>query len=144
MEVKDRKSNVGNSSVVKSTELERENIIVSGGSVFKDLGILDDEFSEHKVKLCSELVERLEIYPTQREKADALGVDQSTISLLCNFRVQGFTLERLMRYASCVGLTTVVTTKTQGVSTSGNKSVSRTSRRERQGTSVAGERRRVA
>jgi len=84
-------------------DLERE-VTPSSGNVFADLGLPDAEDLQTKVRLgaaiCS-VVERDRL--TQAQVAALLGINQPKVSALLRFKLEGFSVERLMRFLLKLG-----------------------------------------
>jgi len=82
----------------------RERIIPSSGNVFADLGLSDAEELDTKVRLGAaicRIVERRRL--TQAQVAAALGVNQPKVSALLHYKLEGFSVERLMRFLVVLG-----------------------------------------
>ncbi len=82
----------------------RERIIPSSGNVFADLGLPDAEELDTKVRLGAaicRIVERRRL--TQAQVAAALGVNQPKVSALLHYKLEGFSVERLMRFLVVLG-----------------------------------------
>jgi len=82
----------------------RERIIPSSGNVFADLGLPDAEELGTKVRLGAaicQIVERRRL--TQAQVATALGVNQPKVSALLHYKLEGFSVERLMRFLVVLG-----------------------------------------
>jgi predicted XRE-type DNA-binding protein len=76
----------------------------SSGNVFADLGLPNAEDRLAKAELArkvSEIIVARRL--TQIEAAELLGIDQPKISALVRGRLQGFSLERLMRFLNVLG-----------------------------------------
>jgi predicted XRE-type DNA-binding protein len=76
----------------------------SSGNVFADLGLPNAEDRLAKAELArkvSEIIVARRL--TQMEAAELLGIDQPKISALVRGRLQGFSLERLMRFLNVLG-----------------------------------------
>ena len=76
----------------------------SSGNVFADLGLANAEDRLAKSELArkvSEIIVARRL--TQVEAAELLGIDQPKISALVRGRLQGFSLERLMRFLNVLG-----------------------------------------
>ncbi len=76
----------------------------SSGNVFADLGLPNAEDRLAKAELArkvSEIIVARRL--TQVEAAELLGIDQPKISALVRGRLQGFSLERLMRFLNVLG-----------------------------------------
>lgn len=79
-------------------------VTASSGNVFADLGIADAEERQTKVRLTLEInriLERRRL--TQAEAARALGINQPKISALANYRLDGFSVERLLHFLIALG-----------------------------------------
>jgi predicted XRE-type DNA-binding protein len=81
--------------------MKKEKIVFtkSTGNIFKDLGFANSEEMLAKAKLASGINEILQMRNlTQKEAALILEISQSNISLLSRGILEGFSLERLMRF----------------------------------------------
>lgn len=82
----------------------QETIVPSSGNVFSDLGLPDAEELDTKVRLgaaiCS-IVERRSL--TQAQVAAALEINQPKVSALLHYKLEGFSVERLMRFLTALG-----------------------------------------
>ncbi len=81
-----------------------EQIIQSSGNVFADLGLPDAAELDTKVRLCAALnriVERQRL--TQAEVAAALGINQPKVSALLHYKLEGYSVERLMHFLVAIG-----------------------------------------
>ena len=80
-------------------------IEVGSGSVFADLGFPDaEERTTGKVALAVEILRILEERGlTQAAVAKLLGVNQPKVSALANYRLEGFSVERLMTFLTALG-----------------------------------------
>jgi len=84
---------------------ERDSIVTpSSGNIFADLGFADSEERRTKVHLALAINKIL----TQRrvpqvEAARQLGINQPKISALVNYRLEGFSVERLMQFLNALG-----------------------------------------
>jgi predicted XRE-type DNA-binding protein len=79
-------------------------VIRSSGNVFADLGLPDAVELHTKARLCAALcgiVERQQL--TQAAVAIALGINQPKVSALLHYKLEGFSVERLMRYLVALG-----------------------------------------
>jgi predicted XRE-type DNA-binding protein len=82
----------------------RERIIPSSGNVFADLGLPDADELDTKARLGAaicRIVERRNL--TQTEIAAALGINQPKVSALLHYKLEGFSVERLMRFLTALG-----------------------------------------
>jgi len=74
------------------------------GNVFVDLGFADAEERTTKVALAVEINRALgERNLTQARAAQLLGVSQPKVSALKNYRLDGFSVERLMNILTALG-----------------------------------------
>ena len=77
----------------------------SSGNVFTDLRIANAEERQTKVRLAlaiNQILERRRF--TQAEAARCLGINQPKISALARYRLEGFSVERLMHFLNALGL----------------------------------------
>lgn len=87
--------------MAKRTE---ERIIPSSGNVFADLGLPNAEELDTKVRLGAaicRIVERRSL--TQAQVAAALEINQPKVSALLHYKLEGFSVERLMRFLTALG-----------------------------------------
>ena len=83
----------------------RRNIAItpSSGSVFADLGLPNAEELGTKFRLCFVINKILaERKLTQAEAAHILGANQPKISALKSYKLEGFSVERLMHFATAL------------------------------------------
>jgi len=76
----------------------------SSGNVFADLGFADAEERKTKVRLAfaiNQILERRRL--PQAEAARHLGINQPKVSALANYRMEGFSVERLMHLMKELG-----------------------------------------
>jgi predicted XRE-type DNA-binding protein len=81
-----------------------DQVIKSSGNVFADLGLPDAAELQTKARLCAALnriVERQRL--TQSAVAVALGINQPKVSALLNYKLEGFSVERLMHFLVSLG-----------------------------------------
>lgn len=72
-------------------------VTLGTGNVFADLGFADAEDRQTKLRLAVALNEALkERRVTQTEAAALLGLNQPKVSALLNYKLDGFSVERLM------------------------------------------------
>ena len=74
-------------------------IVRSSGNVFADLGFADAGERQTKVRLAiaiNAVLERRGL--SQANAAELLGINQPKISALSKYRLEGFSVERLMRF----------------------------------------------
>jgi len=77
----------------------------SSGNVFADMGLPDAAELQTKARLCAaitQIVVREKM--TQAEVAEKLGINQPKVSALLNYKLEGFSVERLMHFLVFLGL----------------------------------------
>ena len=84
---------------------KRKGVVVtaSSGNVFADLGLANAEELGTKVRLAASLnaiLARRKL--TQAEAARVLGVNQPKVSALKGYKLEGFSVERLMHFATAL------------------------------------------
>src|ERR1017187_4840206 len=75
----------------------------SSGNVFADLGLPNAEELGTKLRLCvviNKILEKRKM--TQAEAARLLGVNQPKVSALKGYKLEGFSVERLMHFATAL------------------------------------------
>lgn len=89
---------MGTSRVRASEKVER-----SSGNVFADLGFPDGGERQTRVRLAVAINEVLRRRGVSQEKsAELLGINQPKISALSKYRLEGFSVERLMRFLTAL------------------------------------------
>ncbi len=86
--------------MAKTKELVFE---VSSGNVFADLGLPNAEELGTKLRLCvviNKILEKRKI--TQAEAARLLDVNQPKVSALKGYKLEGFSVERLMHFVTAL------------------------------------------
>ena len=76
----------------------------SSGNVFADLQLADADEKQTKVRLAvtiNQIIERARL--SQVAAADVLKINQPKISALANYRLDGFSVERLMNFLNALG-----------------------------------------
>ncbi|MGA2148632.1 MAG: helix-turn-helix transcriptional regulator [Bryobacteraceae bacterium] len=74
-------------------------IAPSSGNVFADLGFADADERQTKVRLAVAINDVLRRRGLSQGKAgELLGINQPKVSALSKYRLQGFSVERLMRF----------------------------------------------
>jgi predicted XRE-type DNA-binding protein len=76
---------------------------VSSGNVFADLGLPNAEELGTKLRLCvviNRILEKRKM--TQAEAARVLGVNQPKVSALKGYKLEGFSVERLMHFVTAL------------------------------------------
>ena len=80
-----------------------EEIVRGTGNVFADLGYPDAEERQTKLRLAHALHQIIEKrHLTQAAAADLLGVNQPKVSALLNYKLAGFSVERLMTFLTAL------------------------------------------
>jgi predicted XRE-type DNA-binding protein len=79
-------------------------IAPSSGNAFADLGFADAEERQTKVRLAFAINQILDQrHLPQSKAARQLGINQPKISALSNYRLAGFSVERLMHFLNALG-----------------------------------------
>ena len=76
-----------------------ERIVRSSGNVFADLGFADADERQTKVRLAvaiNDVLQRRGL--SQAKAAEQLGINQPKVSALSKYRLEGFSVERLIRF----------------------------------------------
>ena len=74
-------------------------VVRSSGNVFTDLGFADAGERQTKVRLAIAINDVLHRRGFSQGKAgELLGINQPKVSALSNYRLEGFSVERLMRF----------------------------------------------
>ena len=79
-------------------------VIQSSGNIFADMGLPDAADLDTKARLGAAItlsVERKHL--TQAEVAAALGINQPKVSALLHYKLEGFSVERLMHFLVALG-----------------------------------------
>ena len=74
-------------------------VVQSSGNVFADLGLADAAEKQAKVRLApaiNQVLQRRAL--SQGGAAKLLGINQPKVSALSKYRLEGFSMERLMRF----------------------------------------------
>jgi predicted XRE-type DNA-binding protein len=85
--------------MAKRNDTGKEQIVRGTDNVFSDLGLPDAKERQTKLLLAlaiNQIIERRRL--TQDKAAHALGLPQPKVSLLSRYRVEGFSVERLMTF----------------------------------------------
>jgi predicted XRE-type DNA-binding protein len=79
-------------------------VVASSGNVFADLGLPDAAELDTKVRLAVAINRLLESRRlTQAAAATALSINQPKISALKHYKLEGFSVERLMTFLTALG-----------------------------------------
>lgn len=88
----------------RKIEAAKETAITRGtGNVFADLGHADADERQTKLRLAyaiNGIIERRRM--TQAAAADTLGINQPKVSALANYKLGGFSVERLMTFLTAL------------------------------------------
>src|SRR6202041_2287635 len=82
----------------------KPDVVPSSGNVFADLGIPDAEGKQTKVRLAvaiNQIIQSRKL--SQAAAARRLKVNQPKVSALSNYRLEGFSVERLMNFVTALG-----------------------------------------
>jgi predicted XRE-type DNA-binding protein len=83
---------------------QKRTVTPSSGNVFADLGLADAGQRQTKVRLAfaiNRILQRRRL--PQTKAASLLGINQPKISSLSNYRLDGFSVERLMHLLTALG-----------------------------------------
>src|SRR5215813_1936498 len=85
--------------------MDDNTIIRSSGNVFADLGLPDADSRLLKARVLAVINDTIESQGlgSQKAVADVLGIAQPDVSKLLRGRLSGFSLERLLDFASALG-----------------------------------------
>ena len=89
---------------MRKSETANAAVVPSSGNVFADLGMADADERQTKVRLAfaiNKILEQRRL--SQAEAALKLGVNQPKISALSNYRLGGFSVERMMHFLNALG-----------------------------------------
>lgn len=89
---------------MRKSEATNAAVVLSSGNVFADLGMADADERQTKVRLAfaiNKILEQRRL--SQAEAALKLGVNQPKISALSNYRLGGFSVERMMHFLNALG-----------------------------------------
>ena len=82
----------------------KRSVVRSSSNVFRDLGLKNATEKKTKVRLAVAINQILEkTHHSQAQAAERLGINQPKISALANYRLQGFSVERLMHFLNALG-----------------------------------------
>ena len=82
----------------------RAKVEVGSGNVFADLGLPDAEELKTKVQLAVAIKREVTARGwSQAEAATVLGINQPKVSALLRYRLEGFSVERLMNFLTALG-----------------------------------------
>jgi predicted XRE-type DNA-binding protein len=87
----------------KTTKAEDAAITRGTGNVFADLGYADAEERQTKLRLAfaiNDVIARRRL--TQAAAAEKLGINQPKVSALANYKLDGFSVERLMTFLTAL------------------------------------------
>jgi predicted XRE-type DNA-binding protein len=78
-------------------------VVASSGNVFADLGIRNAEERQTKVRLAvaiNQIIQERKL--SQAAAGRRLKVNQPKVSALCNYQLEGFSVERLMNFLTAL------------------------------------------
>ena len=82
----------------------KTDVVQSSGNVFADLGLPQADEKQTKVRLAvaiNQIIEDSEL--SQAAAAKLMDINQPKISALSNYRLDGFSVERLMHFLNALG-----------------------------------------
>lgn len=85
--------------MAKRNEVTKEGIERGTGNVFADIGFADARERQTKLRLAfaiNQIIEKRKL--TQAKAANVLGLPQPKVSLLSRYKLEGFSVERLMTF----------------------------------------------
>jgi len=89
--------------MVRTKAKHKEKIVRSSGNVFADLGFADSSERQTKVRLAvaiNSVLKRRGL--SQAKAAELLAINQPKVSALSKYRLEGFSVERLMRFLTAL------------------------------------------
>ncbi len=87
----------------KSSTSKSETVTRGTGNVFADLGFADAEERQTKLRLAYEINAVVDAHRlTQTAAAARLGLSQPKVSALRNYKLEGFSVERLMTFLNAL------------------------------------------
>ena len=102
----------------------------SSGNIFKDLGLPDAGELDIKVRLAVEIVRLINTRRlSQVEAAAVLDINQPKVSALKNYKLDGFSVERLMTFLLALGQDVEIRIKARRSSTSRGRLIVQSSSR---------------
>lgn len=82
----------------------KTDVVPSSGNVFADLGLPQAEEKQTKVRLAVAINQIIESsHLSQAAAAKALDINQPKISALANYKLDGFSVERLLHFINALG-----------------------------------------
>lgn len=83
---------------------KRATVEVSSGNVFTDLGSPDADERQTKVRLAVAIQREIVAQEwSQAQAAEVLGINQPKVSALLKYKLDGFSVERLMNFLTALG-----------------------------------------
>jgi len=89
--------------MAKKNSVSQDQVVRGSGNVFADLGLPEAREMQTKLRLAyaiNEIVESRRL--TQANAAELLGIPQPRISALKNYKLEGFSVERLMTFLTAL------------------------------------------
>jgi predicted XRE-type DNA-binding protein len=81
----------------------KHRVVASSGNVFADLALPNAEDKHTKVRLAAAINQIIESqHLTQVAAAQLLDINQPKVSALLNYQLQGFSVERLLRFLTAL------------------------------------------
>ena len=91
-----------------------ENVTPSSGNVFTDLGLKNADERQTRVRLAVALNEIVQARGlSQAEAAKKIGISQPKVSALQNYKLEGFSVERLMTFITALDLDVDIVIRTK-------------------------------
>jgi predicted XRE-type DNA-binding protein len=82
----------------------KEAVVPSSGNVFRDLGLHDADEKQTRVRLAVAINQAIrQRRLSQAAAARLLEVNQPKVSALANYRLEGFSVERLIHFLNALG-----------------------------------------
>jgi predicted XRE-type DNA-binding protein len=110
--------------MAKRNEPNKEGIERGTENVFADIGFADAKERQTKLRLTlaiNQIIERRRL--TQDKAAHALGLPQPKVSLLSRYKVEGFSVERLMTFLTLLDQDVEISIKKAAAHSKGKISV---------------------
>ena len=89
--------------MAKKNSVSQDQVVRGSGNVFADLGLPEAREMQTKLRLAyaiNEIVESRRL--TQANATELLGIPQPRISALKNYKLEGFSVERLMTFLTAL------------------------------------------
>jgi predicted XRE-type DNA-binding protein len=99
----DRRSQVVKGTMVRRAKVGGQKVIHGTSNVFADLGYPDAEERQTKLRLAytiNKIIEQRRL--VQSAAAEVLGINQPKVSALMHYKLDGFSVERLMTFLTAL------------------------------------------